>query len=127
VKRPHPLLFLIVPVGLILLGLADVGWKWTALPGWYWGATALCTALTLVAIRVIEMTKPERPLAQRVWLLGLSWGVPVSAMMASTDLLHGRFEGSNLVVLIVIRVVIMVLASLAYGSIMANLQRSKVV
>lgn len=96
-------------------GLWAVNWSFSALPGWYVGLSVLTGLLAALGAGLTLRATPEKPFWSRALLIGLGWGLPVTSLLVSRDLLRGEFAWFSIPLVLVLSVVF-------YGTVMASLQ-----
>lgn len=112
--RQLSLTALVFYVVIILMALWGVGWKFSALPAWFYVYAQIAVWVAVLGSRLRDLDSPQRPDWQRVALLGFGWGVPMMAMLSGHELL--RDNGINLISSLVF-LVVWSLGSLVYGAI----------
>ncbi|SEJ40346.1 hypothetical protein SAMN04488058_107109 [Deinococcus reticulitermitis] len=83
----------------MFLGLWEVGWRFAALPGWFYAYALGAAVVALLGSRLRSLDRPERPDWQRVLLRGFSWGIPFAALISGQRVLDDDFRQPALALL----------------------------
>lgn len=97
----------------VFLGLWEVGWRFAALPGWFYAYALGAAVVAWLGSRLRSLDRPERPDWQRVLLRGFGWGIPFAALISGQRVLDGDFQQPELILIFLIVWSVM---SLVYGS-----------
>lgn len=109
--RQLSLTALVFYVVIILMALWEAGWKFTALPAWFYVYAQAAAWVAVLGSRLRDLDSAERPDWQRVALLSFSWGVPMMAMLSEHELLASGPHSP------IVFLVVWSLGSLVYGAI----------